>query len=287
MPSNVHANSTPRKSVVRDSNKASPKFRQPPVVEVVLGVQFEPLKGFRDAHAGVFWATHLGRGGDSWPKVRVAPSLRSSFERFGPEQQWGAVPPFEIRPGDQPNRTQFLNQAEDRMIQVQDTRFHYNWLKKDGDYPSYDRLLPEFQREWASFRAFWVDEGQGEIKQNQWEITYVNHLPAGSLWRPGDDWSSLLPWVQSPASNMVAFDAVGGTWRLVIGEDKGRLHVKVSRARHPDKGDLLVLDLTARGPLEPEGGSLDDGLRLGHDAIVFSFVEMTSERAQEKWGRYQ
>jgi uncharacterized protein (TIGR04255 family) len=280
----VHANSTPREGVVGDSAPASPKFRKPPVVEVVMGVQFEPLKGFGDPHAGLFWATHLGK--DSWPKVRVAPHLPSSFERFGSEEQWGAVPPFEIRPGDEPSRTQFLNAGEDRMVQVQNTRFHYNWVKKNAEYPSYDALLPEFRKEIARFRAFSSKEGLGEVKPNQWEITYVNHVPAGSLWSPGDDWSTLFPWLKAPASKLVAFDTVTATWRLVIGDSQGRLHIKLARARHPDKGDLMILDLTARGSAEHQE-SLEDGLSLGHDAIVFSFAEMTSKRAHQEWGRYQ
>lgn len=283
----VHANSAPRETAVRDTASASPKFHKPPVVEVVLGVQFEPLKGFKDAHAGLYWATHLGK--DSWPKVKVAPHLPSSFERFGLDEQWGVVPPFEIRPGDQPNRTQFLNLAEDRMIQVQDTRFHYNWVKKDGEYPSYDRLLPEFQEELARFRAFSEKEEElGEVKENQWEITYVNHVPARPLWEPGDDGSSVFPWCGSPElSHVTLRGAFGGRWLYVIGENRGRLHAKLSTGKHPEKGDILVLDLTARGPLGPEEGALDEGLRLGHDAIVFSFVEMTSERAHQEWGRYR
>lgn len=172
------------------------------------------------------------------------------------------------------------------MVQVQDTRFHYNWVKKDGEYPSYDGLLPEFKEQWAHFQAFCGEEGLGEIKPNQWEITYVNHVPAGSLWQPGQ-LASLLPWIQSPASDLVSFEAVAGTWQSSLGEDSGRLHVKLSRAKHPEQGDLLVVDLTARGPVGEDGPTLGNGLSLGHNAIVFSFAEMTSDKAHREWERYQ
>jgi uncharacterized protein (TIGR04255 family) len=255
------------------------------VTEVVLGVQFGLLKDFHNAHAGLLWGTTLKR--KYWPKVRAAPIIRSSFERFGEHEQWGPVLPFEIRRGIEPDRTQFLNEAEDLMIQVQNTRFHYNWIKKDGgEYPSYDKLLPEFQNQWEGFRAFAVEADLGEVEPNQWEVTYVNHIQAGSLWRPAKEWTSLLPWLRPPASGLLAFDSVAGTWDLVIGEEKGRLHVKISRARRESGDDILVLDLTARGPLEA-GGALEDGLSLGHDAIVSSFVEMTSEEAHREWGRYR
>jgi len=62
--------------------------------------------------------------------------------------------------------------------------------------------------------------------------------------------------------------------------------------KHGRKGDsegeeLLVMKLTARGSIredEGEESSLEAGLDLGHEVIVQSFKELTSEEAHKQWG---
>ena len=56
-----------------------PDYVDPPVVETILGVQFDPLASWRNAHLGVFWKT---LNTDDWPNVSDAPPLQPQFERF-------------------------------------------------------------------------------------------------------------------------------------------------------------------------------------------------------------
>lgn len=48
-----------------------PEFKSPPVIEVVCGVQFEPLPGFLSVHFGEFWA----RIRDRYPRTEDRPPL--------------------------------------------------------------------------------------------------------------------------------------------------------------------------------------------------------------------
>jgi hypothetical protein len=65
-----------------------PKYSKPPVIETVLGVQFEPLAKFRTAHAGCFWKSYLD---NDWTKIEQVPRLDDHFERFGDERKWGPM----------------------------------------------------------------------------------------------------------------------------------------------------------------------------------------------------
>lgn len=66
---------------------------------------------------------------------------------------------------------------------------------------------------------------------------------------------------------------------------RGRLHMNLQRGKLPNQEDVLLLQVTARGPFAMQNGQpqIRAGLDLGHDAIVRSFVDVTSERAHQVW----
>src|SRR3989304_8583091 len=153
-----------------------PKFDAPPVIETVLGVQFSRLPGFSTAHAGWFWKSYL-KGPERWPKVVDAARLEDQTERFG-EEVW-VRPVVRLTASGAAQRTQIIRADDERMIQIQDSRFILNWRKQSHDYPSYDVLVPEFRESFASFSRFVQDAGFGSLDLNQWEVTYLNHVPKG------------------------------------------------------------------------------------------------------------
>ena len=61
-----------------------PKYEKPPVVETVLGLQFNPLSAFTNAHLGAFWQS---LGVEAWPTVTDKPPLPRQEERFTPDAQ--------------------------------------------------------------------------------------------------------------------------------------------------------------------------------------------------------
>src|SRR5438876_283976 len=105
-----------------------PEFKRPPVTETVLGVQFFPLEKLSSAHLGAFWNLL----GEDWPDVNDAAPLQQEFERFGKDQQWIKLA-LRLNVVDKPTpRIQARNRANDRMIQLQNGRLHYNWLGHGG-----------------------------------------------------------------------------------------------------------------------------------------------------------
>jgi uncharacterized protein (TIGR04255 family) len=263
-------------------------FQRPPVIETLLGVQFEPLPTFRNAHLGAFWK-RLGR---EWTTPTDAPPLAQQFERFGETQGWintGFL--LQVAP-DLPNRMQLRNKDDDRMVQIQNGRLHYNWLgRPDAEYPRFKNVRPEFNRILDEFRRFLTDEGLGEIKPNQWEITYVNRIPRGTVWNEPSDWAKLFRSLVLMQANLssASLESFGGEWHYEIPPQLGRLHVQVQHGRLATPGiqEVLNLTLTARGPVgmgETQALDLEDGLTRGHAVIVQAFKELTSDAAHEYWG---
>ena len=101
--------------VMQDTTAASPlpDYENPPVIETVLGVQFDRLAGFKNAHLGSFWKS-LGDGGDAtgetWPTVTDVPPLPVQFERFGEAGAWAKGFQFQLTQ-DPSSRLQIKNCA--------------------------------------------------------------------------------------------------------------------------------------------------------------------------------
>ena len=269
------------------------KFEKPPVVETVLGVQFDRIRHLKTAHLGVFWK----RLGSYWCKVDDAPSIEPQIEKFGEKETWT---PSGIRWRVSPEadiRLQLRNEDRDRMVQIQNGRLHYNWLGHSGsDYPSYDEVRPEFDKIlkfWQDFLQEEFSDNQDVFAPNQWEVTYVNRISKGTVWDEPNDWSELFCGIPTAADlkSPVSLESFGGEWHYEIEPRRGRLHVKIgheqrlSSSNDGSREEFLALTLTARGTINSEEGrDLDTCLKLGHDTIVNSFVAITSERAHRYWG---
>lgn len=259
-----------------------PSFKKPPVVETVIGVQFDPLSSFRNAHMGRFWGT-LGSG---WSEVDEQPLLAAQFEEF--PTTWAVMGAQLMLPQGPAQRLCIHNPEAKRMLQVQNGRLHLNWLG-GGDYPRYKVVKPEFDELVSKFQSFLAEHQLGELVPNQWEITYVNHVPAGTLWGSPADWGTVFPGLGSatPEASMVVPDAFKANLRYEIPPHRGRLHIEVDHARSKTTNkDRIVVKLTARGPIRSEDGlSLDAGLDLGHECIVRTFAEVSSKEAHDYWER--
>lgn len=265
-----------------------PDYERPPVIETVFGVQFDRLTSLSNAHLGLFWNT-LDR--QQWPHVEDVALLPSRVERFTDAVRWGAG--LQIQFTDDPaGRCRMRNHSGDRMIQLQHSRLHLNWLgEHGGEYPRYETMRAEFEQTYRAFAQFVATENVGSLKPNQWEITYVNHIPKGTVWQTPNDWHFFTLLGPSPAASLVNAESFHGEWHLLIPDNRGRLHIEWQHAKKSpvdaEAAEFIRLVFTARGPLEPTEDSfaaLIAGLNLGRDVIVTSFRDFTSQKANDYWG---
>lgn len=274
------------------SSDGLPTYDSPPVVETILGVQFDAIEKLSTPFLSLFWSCLR----DDWPIVVEAPYLESKFERFGTGHPWSDLR-FQFKEGHPPIRLQMKNRALDWMIQVQNSRLHVNWIGYEGDpekaYPRYHSVREQFESALGRFREFIDGEDLGDITPNQWEVTYVNHIPIGSVWNSPHDWKFMRLLGDGDVLSMIVdFEAFQGGWRFALPDDRGRLHVswKTAKRRDPDNSeqqqDIIVLEQTARGRLSEDcdANGIILGLDTGREAIVRSFVQMMNDDANQYWG---
>ena len=219
--------------------------------------------------------------------------MAPQFEQFGEQgAQSAAGLQFILGAGTPPVRLRVRNADNDRMIQIQNGRLVFNWLGHEGKaYPSYTKVKPGFFQALATLREFLAEEALGELRPNQWEIAYVNHFPKGELWQSPSDWSAVIPSLAPPRvpEQIADFENVRSEWSYVIPPARGRLHLSVTQGLQstPARGEVLILNLTARGPIQASDGAdgaVDAGLELGHETLLRAFVSLTSEKAHAHWG---
>ena len=267
-----------------------PDFARPPLVEVALSAQFEKIEGFRTLHVGLLWTQFRER----FPKFEEHPPINPVIEQFGvPASPRGAVN-FGLLTSPPLPRCWFLNLAGTELVQVQEDRFVRNWRKKgEGGYPRYKTIRRSFEEDFGTFAGFLREQSLGELKPNQCEVTYVDHVIAGEGWeRHGQVEEVITLWAKRKAD---AFPPEPEEVRFAVsyvipdnhGNPLGRLHVELQPVflRMDDK-PILVLNFVARGkPKSPGIEGVLSFFDIGHEWIFRAFVSMTSSSMQEIWGR--
>lgn len=265
-------------------------FERPPVVEVVLSVQFEELAGFGTPQVGLLWQRYR----EQFPVTEQHPPLSTTLEVFGVKGVPEVALSVELVPT-APPRCWFLNDTRTELIQVQANRFIHNWRKvgTEDQYPRFEHVRACFQRELGEFQAFVQDEQLGHWTPNQCEVTYVNQIVAGEGWTEHGEIGNVLTVFQAKYSD--TFLGLPENAKLDLrfilkgegGEPIGRLHISaVPGYRRSDSAPVIRLTLTARG--RPSGDGVEgvlEFLNKGRETIVESFASITTPEMHRIWGR--
>jgi uncharacterized protein (TIGR04255 family) len=258
-----------------------PDFAQPPLNEVVLGVQFEPAQGYSQVRAGEVWSLFK----DHFPIVEEHTPLAPTFEAFGrpsaPQMQLGFIT------GASHDRFWFLTPGKDQLIQFQQDRLLHNW-RKVGDernpYPRFESMIVCFEREIRSLESYFASLSPQALAINQCEISYINQIPLNDEYRSPEAW---LRYVQLRELNVDDFNV---SFRRVLrkdGQPVGRLSCEAVTAIA--KSQLVLrLSLTARGtPPRPDVQAALEMLCENREIVVKAFAEVTTDSAHKIWQRTQ
>jgi uncharacterized protein (TIGR04255 family) len=257
-----------------------PKFDNPPVVETVYGVEFEPLESWQVPHFGLYWS----RIQHKYQKCAVQPPLADRLEKFDGEPQEVKI---NISLLAAPSvRCWFFDNEENWLLQVQNNRFISNWRRKPTSYPHYKGFIERFETEWDRFRDFAEKQNIGEPKLLQCEVTYINHIEVDikfdnlgeifPVWNGFRD-NSFLPAPEGLSINTV----------FLIPENRGRLYINMQPVfRHSDAKVVLQLSVSAKVRLASNSKTgMNEALKLGHDWVVCGFADFTSAKIHETWQR--
>lgn len=266
-----------------------PDFERPPVIEVALGVQFDPIAPLNSAHIVEFWADRI-RG--RFPQASELPPIAPAVEWFG-----APSPPqfaFQFVAGAVSTRWLFSDGgAQNELVQIQQDRFVRNWrqIGEGNKYPRYPSLKQKFREDFELFEAFLAERGLPAPVPNQCEVTYVNHVDLAPGQTSGEPQNYLSPWSGKHSDGFLpvpeSVEVAAHYPILRGGQPIGRLHVASSPVQSVQTGSsLFLLTLTARGrPATRDVAGVLDFLDLGREHVVRGFASVTTPEAHKTWGR--
>ena len=255
-----------------------PDYDNPPAQETWLSFHFTPLH-WNIPHFGAFW----NEVKDSYPRFEVHPPVGEfsfEFDAMSPE----AVVNF-------PVRCWFINEEENRLIQVQNTRFFQNWRRPSPEAPylHYDDLRPTFLKEWDRFCAFALKHGMGTPHVLLAEVSYVNHLERGLGWKEFSELSVIFPNIGSLTgkSFLKEPETAEVSATFVMPEKNGRLNIHIQPAiRQSDTKEILQFSLTGScQPASNQGADLFSCLDACRSWVVNGFDDFTSAGMHKIWGK--
>lgn len=261
-----------------------PSFKNPPVVETVLGVQFQDIEGWGVPHIGLFWETIRS----DFPVFSVHPEITSHIENDSPLVQQVEA---QIELINQPEiRCWFVSSDGRLLIQLQHDRFLVNWRKQKAadQYPRFDSTVALFRDLWSKFTEFLTSSGLKAPSAIQCEVTYVNHIPRGKGWKNGDDWSQVFTCVKSQAiDSSVPVESCAFQLTYAIPGKRGRLRINASQAMTAQSAqEIILLNLTSRGrPATSDSSDITAWLATGWEWIVRGFSAITTPEMHALWGR--
>jgi uncharacterized protein (TIGR04255 family) len=255
------------------------KYENPPVVEVVCGVVFEPINAISTAFFGLLWNEY----GEDFPTTRDLPPLEQPHRA----DVSGQYLQIDLQQAIMPTlpRVWFVSEDESRIIQVQRDRFHFNWrkIKQEEAYPRFPDVYRGFSDKLEKFKNFIHRTNEVDIIPAQYELTYVNHILLGE---DAIDFGGVqcafpdLAWRNDP--NRFLPNPVGVQWdaKFPVPEVGGILQVKVRSARSKNTGEpLFLLDFAVRGSAEIL--PMDDWFQLARKWIVKGFADIIDEDMQK------
>jgi len=249
-------------------------YEAPPVIEVVCGVVFEPVQSFTAAMFGQLWNRYKAEFPDSQDRQEIPiPQPRGTFT-------------INLVPRPPLPRVWFVSENEANVIQVQPDRFLFNWRRTDDgdDYPRFTRVYDAFKQHLATFEEFLRENPKEEItppiRNIQYELTYINHVPVDDVWSDITQIGAVLPdltWRDDGERFLPSPEHVGLDLVFPLPDGAGTLQVNVVSARRRSTGErILQIKLTAQG--QAIGLEQDEWFSLAHKWIVMGFTDITGEK---------
>jgi uncharacterized protein (TIGR04255 family) len=269
------------------SARTLPDYKTPPVVETVLGVQFEEISKFSIPFFGLYW----NRVRSEYPRFQVLPPLGTIAEPYNPAAGQISVS-FSVV-SEPVVRCWFLDDKGNWLIQLQNDRFILNWRKVTGEeeYPRYEKVRARFELEWTRFCKFLLDERLGSPKVTKCEVTYVNHLEYNLGWKSyGELNQAIALWSGShsggflPSPHRVSINST-----YLMSENNGKLHIAMQPVlRKRDGEEILQLNFTAQcDPPSPANEEILQCFNLSRKWIVEGFTDFTAPHMHKIWERIQ
>lgn len=258
-----------------------PDFANPPLDEVVLGIQFAPVPKYSSVGSREVWSLFK----DAFPIVEEHPLLSPQFETFG-----GANPahdlPFFLGQPPVGTRLWFVSQDLNHLIQFQPDRFITNWRKTANlqPYPRFEAISDSFEKNLVLLSEHFRAVFNYQIEINQAEVTYVNLIPVSEFAEAGK-------WFSVCNSASADVEAISTNFVQAVTHSDGKPYARFiteiqSVFSLPARKRAFKMSLAFKGkPAASDIPSAIEFIRDGRERIVKRFRDITTDEAHESWGR--
>lgn len=257
-------------------------FEDPPLDEVVLGVQFVAPINYSVINSVEVWQLFK----EEFPTVEERYALDPVFEIFGGSGQQQVN--FNFRHPPLRSRLWFISENESHLLQFQEDRLFLNWRRKpkNESYPRFESISSSFEVYLSRLQNFFKQRFGVPVEFNQAEITYINLIKV-------DAYSDLPKWLNFLENVGAEIENLNFSFSEVV---KGHEGFPVARLFHDirsaivnsDGSAAFNLSLTFRGkPNQQDIESAMAFLGFGRETIVQRFEKITTDHAHEFWGRLE
>ncbi|QND60414.1 TIGR04255 family protein [Mesorhizobium huakuii] len=256
-------------------------FANPPLDEVVLGVQFVRHPEYNDLFA---WRVREAFKAE-FPNYSEVPRLDPRFEVFGGADTLASFQ-FNITQSEPSKRYWFIADDDSHLLQFQDDRFFLNWRRRPGNlYPRHEAVAAMFYRYLERLGSLYIsDKVPFVVKQA--EIAYINVIPMVEK-------TLLSDWLSIVNPTALNIEQLNANFSEVVFSRDGenpvaRMYYEVGLFTSREVRRAIRLMLTYRGaPVENSSQSIVDFIAAGRERIVNRFCDITTEKAHRSWSRKQ
>lgn len=256
-----------------------PDFDNPPLDEVVVGVQFSPLSRFTTLALRDVW--DLFR--NEFPKVEEQPPLEPKFETFGgPNVQPSMT--FHIGSPIGNNRFWFISDDDSHLIQFQRDRLLLNWRRRPNGraYPRFDQIAASLIIYLQKLNELSLEKFDQNLEINQAEVSYINIIEVDDFSKTDEIIKIYIPNIDVEALSFGFVDVI----RNEDHKPFARLFQELNSVFSADgRQKAARLNLTFRG--RPDDASImaaHNFLEKAREAIVIRFRDITTDMAHQMWG---
>jgi len=258
-----------------------PDFSNPPLDEVVLGVQFAPVPKYSSVASREVW----GLFKNAFPIVEEHLLLSPQFETFGGANPLPDLSSFLEQPP-VGTRLWFLSQDLNHLIQFQPDRFITNWRRTANalPYARFETIADSFEKNLLLLAEHFKAAFNYQVEINQAEVTYINLIPVGEFAEAGR-------WFSICNSGSGDVEAIRNNFVQVVTDGGGKPYARFvteieSVFLLPARKKAFKMSLAFKG--KPEASDIPSAiefLRDGRERIVKQFCDITTAEAHESWGR--
>lgn len=243
------------------------EFSKPPVIEVVIGAQFNG--GILNTNLIYDFYQKIKT---DFPNIQEQPPLPSVIENIEEGNQTRILQGFH-------SRRFFINPSGDKLIQLQPDKLLFNWRKMadSSEYPKFESVLENFLK---VFGLIQKDVPNLKDTINQLELTFVDHIFVKDFGLNYYNLNEIFNHFTLPYD----LKTVDSTFAIPKKELSGSLILSIKSARsNKDQSKLIVCETTCRG-IKNATESVDDWYNRAHSILVDFFLNLFNDKSKKIWG---